>query len=202
MKRFLPFILLSGLLLNACGGTAPPTPNPEDVQATALAMAHAMLTETQAAMPTFTSTSIPPTETPLPVEIPTLIPTIESMASLPTNSQPAPEVTEDACSQALTSWSGKSIKMTISSNVKLESAVISLSVTTDLGECGYLSYNLGSGGSTGGTIPAGCYSAFAWVEGKKRDFTAGTSFCAPSGSWELVIEDGRLAIRGGCYPNC
>ncbi|GAB4418053.1 MAG: hypothetical protein Kow002_04780 [Anaerolineales bacterium] len=200
MKRSLLFILLSSLLLSACGSAAPPTMNPDDIRATANAMAYEMLTQTQAAMPTLTP--IPTdTPTPLPTDTPTLIPTVDSLP-LPTNTQPASASTQDACNQPLTSWSGPGIRMTISSNVKLESAVISLSVTTDVGECGYLSYNLSGGGTTGGTIPAGCYTAFAWVNGKKKDFTAGTSFCAHSGSWELVIEDGRLALRGGCYPNC
>ena len=199
MKRLLPFILLFSFILSACGAEAAPAAEPVDVQATAEAMAFAMLTETQAAMPTFTS--VPPTNTamPLPTETQTLIPTVEIIET-PTLVATATS-TKDVCNQPLTSWTANDAKMTISSDIKKSTAVVSLYVLTEMGECGYMSYTL-DGGTTGGTIPAGCYTALAWVKTPQRDFSAGTSFCITGGSWELVIKDGLLVLHGGCYPNC
>lgn len=205
MKRLFPIILLFSFLLSACGAEATPTVNPEYIKATANAMVYAMLTETQAAMPTFTS--VPPTSTAtlLPTETPTLIPTTEivespTLITVATNTQ-AVSSTEDACNHPLGSWGANDVKFTVTNTVPKSTAVLSLYVLTETGECGYLSFsNITK--SSGGTIPAGCYSAFAWVDGAKKDFSAGTNFCVTGGSWELVIKEGRLVLYGGCYPNC
>ena len=74
MKRFsfLTVLVLTALILSACGAPAAPTMNPVDVQSTAQAAAMTMVAETMAAVPT--ATPLPPTETPTETPLPTETP--------------------------------------------------------------------------------------------------------------------------------
>ena len=130
MKRLISLLLLSSFLLSACGafGSTPaedatPTFSAENIRSTADAMVYDMLTQTQAAMPT--NTLIPPTNTLLP---PTATFTLEPVFS-PTPLTPAASLTPTlvptntpsgvSCSdQQLNEWTGDSVPLTITNNVR------------------------------------------------------------------------------------
>ncbi|MBT3336489.1 MAG: hypothetical protein HN855_00895 [Anaerolineae bacterium] len=217
MKRLLPLILLSSILLSACGAlgaVAPeettPTVSAEDIRATADAMVYDMLTQTQAAMPT--NTPVPPTNTPLPPptatitliptladgEVPTVIATSAAAVVVPTTS--ASTSTFPCTEKPLLEWTGESVQLSITNNVKNSTANVFLCITTPYGEAGYI--NVPVVKSNSAQIPYGIISATAWVDGKK-DFNATTGFEIKNpSSVQLVIEDGKLFFRAGCAPNC
>ncbi|OQY35832.1 MAG: hypothetical protein B6I38_01115 [Anaerolineaceae bacterium 4572_5.1] len=216
MKRLIPFILLFSFLLSACGAieTAPTTPtvSPEDIRATADAMVYDMLTQTQAALPT--NTMIPPTNTPLPPATATITliptfgaldgsPTVSAIATFPTAALVVPTTSSTgyACTkQPLTGWSSPSVQLSVTNNVKNSTANVFLCITTDQGEAGYINIPLVKSNSA--SVPYGCYSATAWVDGKK-DFNATTTFCIKSpGNVQLIINENRIDLQAGCAPNC
>ncbi len=205
MKRTFTLTLLLSFLLGACGAPATPTLSPADVQGTAVAMAMTMAAQTQAAQPS--PTPIPPTPSPIPsptatftplaVTTPIITPTT---LSLPPTNTPLPSGGGDECNQPLTKWEAPSAKLAFTNTVKNSTVTLSLYVRTTLGECGYMSFRFTGGSSA--TVPQGNYTAWAWVDGKKKDFTASTYFTLTQGSWNLFVEDGRLILRAGCAPNC
>ncbi len=188
--------------LSACGGEpAAPTLSSADVGATAQAAALTMIANTQAAIPT--NTPLPPTatftSTPLPTETATSTPTVDP--SLPTATFTlAPQSsgpTQDPCNQPLTQWKVPTLKILITNETQPQGKIIlALSAKTAFGECGYLPVY---GSSLSG--PEGNYSAFAWVEGKKK-FTVSGSFLLTGGSWTIIVRNDTIVAKGGCYPNC
>lgn len=214
MKRNALIIgVVLSLLISACGAQSTPTANPVDVQHTAEAAAFTMVAETQLAIPT--ATPIPPTETPTLTPLPTLTPitspTLGAQNSTPVGLTitPQPNIPtftpqssssgsgQDPCNQALLAWEGQSAKLIIVNETKPQgSVVLSLYVTTDLGQCGYLYV-------TGDTItgPVGQYSAGAFVNGKKN-FKVFGGFRITQGSWKIIIRNESIVAVGGCYPTC
>jgi hypothetical protein len=190
--------------ISASSNDATPTTSIEDIRATADAKVYEMLTQTQAAMPTSTETPVPPTETPLPSPTATFTP-------LPTQSTPlvSPTVTiapteassSVSCTeQQLSGWTGDSARLAVTNNVKDTTANVFLCITTAAGEVGYISIPVVKSGSA--MVPMGCYSATAWVSGKKN-FNATTSFCIKStANMQLVIDTNSLKLKAGCAPNC
>ncbi|RME90453.1 MAG: hypothetical protein D6770_02395 [Anaerolineae bacterium] len=200
-------MLMLAFLLSACGAPAAPTLSPVDAQGTAVAMAMTMAAQTQAAQPP-TPTPVPPsptaipsptaTFTPLAVTTPIVTPTTFSLP--PTNTPVSSSGSGDECNQPLTKWSAPSVKLAFTNTVKNSTVTLSLYVRTTMGECGYMSFRFTNGSSA--TVPQGAYTAWAWVDGKKKDFSASTVFTLTPGSWNLFIEEGRLILRAGCAPNC
>jgi len=204
-KYFGASIIILSLLMSACGAQPTEEPiKPEDIQLTAAAAAFTIIAETHSAIPT--DTQVPPTETlaptPLPTDTPIPSPTIDSSLITPTlvpsfTPQAANTSGDDPCNQPLLSWQGPSVSIATaydySPQSKDDSVVLSLWVSTDLGECGYL-YDLSTG-------PVGQYSAAAYVDGKK-DFKVFGGFRLSEGSWKLVIRNDSIVALGGCYPNC
>ena len=212
MKRLIPFILALSLLLSACGAieSAPTTPtiSPEDIRATADVLVYDMLTQTQAAMPT--NTPVPPTNTPLPLPTATITlvptqsnlggtPTISaaltspsSVVVVPTNTSASSSVY--ACTEKpLTGWTGESAQITVSNYVSETTANVFLCIVTEDNEAGYI--NIPVVNTNSADVPMGCYSATAWVDGKK-DFNASTTFCINNAvNVDLVIEENRITYR-------
>lgn len=201
-RRILIFGAILCLVLSACGGEpAAPTLSSADVGATAQAAAFTMIAQTQAAIPT--DTPLPPTatftSTPLPTETATFTPTVDP--SLPTATFTlAPQSsgpTQDPCNKILTEWKVPTIKILVSNETQPQgNVVLSLYVTTALGECGFIPV---TGGSFSG--PEGYYSAAAYVDGKK-DFKVFGGFPLTGGSWTVIIRNETIVAKGGCYPNC
>ena len=191
------------LAASACGPQATPTANPLDIQHTAEAAAFTMVAQTEEAIPT--ETLVPSTETPSPTPVPTLTP-IPSPTSGVSATQTQTAVsqssgsTQDNCNKALTAWEGPTAKLNLANETKPKGLVtLSLSVTTELGECGYLSQQFESSGSLSG--PVGQYSAFAFVDGQ-RNFQVSGGFRISQGSWTIVVKNESIVAQGGCFPNC
>ena len=183
MKRAL--LLLIVLSLSACGPQAVPTPDPLQVQASAIAIAGTGIAQTQAALPTATRV---PTHTPTP--LPTFTP-----AGLPTLLTGTPTlVASGNCNQPLMTWSGPTVKVYLLNQTKLADIILSLSINTLLGECGYRGYNFGK--SAQADLPLGNYSAFAYVSNK---FTVGGSFLiSKEQNWSIIIKSDRIVLQAGC----
>ncbi len=211
MKRLIPFFIILSFLLSSCGSfglpsgsaDATPTTSIEDIRATADAAVYKMLTQTQAAMPTSTNTPVPPTETPLPSPTATFtpIPTSTTPQASPTAIEPTLASSTVSCTeQQLSGWTGDSARLAVTNNVKDTTANIFLCITTSAGEIGYISIPVTKSGSA--MVPMGCYSATAWVSGKKN-FNATTSFCVKNtANIQLVIDTNSLKLKAGCAPNC
>lgn len=200
-------IVMLILLVSACAPQAAPTTNPVDVQSTAAAAAFTIIAQTQAAVPT--ATPVPPTETPTQTPLPTVtplpLPTLSTQEVLATGMPtftPIPvqgsSNNQDPCNQTLTSWKGPTAELKIQyayqPQSKDDEVVLSLWVSGERGECGFLA-NLSQG-------PAGQYTAGAFVNGKK-DFKVfgGFRITAP-GRWTIVIRNDSIVAQGGCYPDC
>jgi len=196
------------LLVSACAPQSTPTSNPVDVQSTAAAAAFTIIAQTQAAVPT--ATIIPPTEAPtqtplpLPTDTPPSLPTLATpdvfATGIPTFTPQLSQgstTNQDPCNHALGSWQGPAAEFKIAYAYKPRSkddkVVLSLWVSSEMGECGYLA-DISRG-------PAGQYTAAAFVDGKK-DFKVFGSFRITEGRWTIIIRDDVIVAQGSCYPNC
>jgi hypothetical protein len=181
-----PGLLQTILIAALLAGCAPASTSTPDTAATAMSMALTMVAQTQAAQPTLTAI---PTETPAPP--PTSTPTQVLMAvPSPTSTT---SVSASDCNHPLGSWAGPSTTFILDNDTK-ENIVLSLSVVTKEGECGYMGWSYKKSMSV--TVPFGCYYAFAYVGNKK---TVSGSFCANSGNWSIVVKDDRIVAQGSCY---
>lgn len=200
MRKLTIFLLVAAALLAACGPQATPTINPADVQNTAVAAALTMVAMTQAAIPT--ATPIPPTETPTPTPLPTDTPTPMPTSSVPTLAPTNPPVSggggNDPCNKPLsTSPAGPTTTLKIENN---SSGPINLSLylnQTPFGECGYRGFsNIAKGNSITVELPQGCYSAYAWINGKKPKTVSGGGYCMNNtDQWTLIVRDTNIILN-------
>jgi hypothetical protein len=191
MKHLLFEILVVSLLISGCGQKTPasPTLSVADMQSTAMSMAWTLAAQTMAAIPTATSTPIPPTDTPLPIPTATIrhIPTLPLVP--PTNTPGG------GCNQPLTHWLGLSTTLNIENETKGDVVLSIYYSETPKGECGYMGYNFGGGG-TSVTVPLGCFFAYAWVSGKKNFTTQGGPFCINNpDKWLLIIRENGIVLK-------
>jgi len=201
-QKIIVITLIIGLALSTCGAEQTPTVSAADVAGTAQAAAFTMVAETQLAIPT--NTPLPPTETasptPPPTETQAPSPTVDPL--LPTATftlapQSSVPTQQDNCNKILSEWTVPTIKILVSNETQPKGTVtLSMYVQTEFGECGFIP---AYGGSFSG--PAGYYSAFALVDGKK-DFQVSGGFLLTGGSWTIVVRNERIVAKGGCYPNC
>ncbi|MGB7873188.1 MAG: hypothetical protein WBL25_02305 [Anaerolineales bacterium] len=199
MNKILVLLILSALMLSACGPEPEPTMSVEDIQGTAVAAAFTMIAETQAAIPT--ATPVPPTAIPSATPIPTNtvapfeVPTQDIVAAEPTATAPA-----DLCSDLRHVIPGDAAGPQTTFLIKNEHkspATVSVYLNkTVFGECGYRSYTLTRNGSTSVTLPQGCYSAWAWSQDNKDPFNAeGYGLCANNpDKWTMVIRGDRIIL--------
>lgn len=193
--------LVLGVVLSLAAGACTPqataTVNPLDIQHTAEAAAFTIVAQTEEAIPT--ATLAPPTETPSPTPPATHTPITSPTSEVipPATQTVAPQSsgsTQDDCNKALTSWEGPTAKLSIANETKPQGKIVlSLWVTTELGQCGYL-VDLSSG-------PVGYYSASAFVDGQKN-FKVFGGFRITQGSWKIVVKNESIVAQGGCFPNC
>ncbi|GAB4540131.1 MAG: hypothetical protein Fur002_06310 [Anaerolineales bacterium] len=163
--------LLLALTLSACGAKpAAPAMSVEDIQNTAIAQAWAIVTQTQAALPspTASATPQPPTETPAPLPtiallLPTLSPLQPTAAALPS------VATKDPCGDvAPLKPNGTTVQVKFVN--KAEAPVdlhFGMNFANDKGECGIYYFSLGRYDQPIVTVLAGCYWAYAYVHGTK-----------------------------------
>ena len=198
-KVLLSYILLLALSISACGNPAvTPTLDGLSIQNTAAAGTQAALSTNTTLPPTEIFTEIPlPTDTlvPSPTTDAPATPTAILLATEPPTFTPQP-VAAGPCSQQLVSWKGSTSKFVTMNETTSPKAKIQLlvSVTTKLGECGWLNIN---GSSFSG--PAGTYSATAFVSGTPR---VSGAFFIQGGDWKIVVRNTGIVALGSCYPNC
>lgn len=205
MKYFsiLTVVLVSTLIISACGAEATPTPtvNPVDMQNTIAVAAFTMIAETQAAIPTatpipptetFTNTP-PPTDTPLPLTSPGVTFTPVSGG----NSGGGDPCINQVLPATLV---GETVKIRIDNSTR---ATVSLSVylnqTAPQNVCGYRSYTLAPGEFIVlNNLVEGCYTLWAWNPDPEEYFivTNGTSCIDNSlDSWAFDISTGSIRLQ-------
>lgn len=161
MKRFVFLVAMLALLLSACGGQTPPTIDPVQVQASAMAAASTMIAQTQAAIP----------PTPIPTDTPQASPTPLASATpftLPTSVLPSPTTSAasgDPCNAALpSSIPGPKVHIMIQNN---SGAQVNISVYLDktkFGQCGYRGYQLSRGAAVDThDLVEGQYYLYVWI---------------------------------------
>lgn len=182
------FILLTLLMLTACGPAPTPTLNAEDVANTAIADAWVAVTQTQAAIPTATATLIPtvtftplPTFTPIPISTlpPLIVPTATISAADDPCNQPPPIKPNGA--QVKVKFVNKS-----GGHVDLS---FGMTAPNNLKECGTYGFSLGAFDEPVVTVLAGCYWGYAWITGKTPSVakTGDTILCVTDPSVERAI---------------
>lgn len=182
MNKKYPIILtlLTLAILSACGPAPAPTLSAEDAQGTAVADAWIAITQTQAAIPSATSTPIPTaTFTPLPtftlIAISTLsapvIATETTAANDPCNLPPPAKPNGVQVQVKFVNKSGGHVDLSFGMNQP-----------NSLKECGTYSFSLAQFDEPIVTVLAGCYWGYAWITGD-------TPSVAKTGSSILCVTD-------------
>jgi hypothetical protein len=195
LKKLLPILLALAVVLEACTPAVPavPTMAPADVQNTAVAAAWAIITMTQAAMPT--ATPIPPTETPSPTPLPTFTPiplVIDTLAPLVLPTATTGSSDPNNCNRALNMGESGPKK-----NIRIENenkGTVNLSLNlykpNPFGQCGSISYTIKGKEKRKVGIPTGYWYAYSWVLNPPS--TGSVSFyIGPSSSDDLL----RIVIK-------
>ena len=204
MKRFsrLTLVLMSALILNACGARgaqATPTVNAVDLQSTIAAVAFTVVAETQAAIPT--ATPLPPTETPTNTPVPTM--TFPPLPASGVTLTPVPSGNSgggDPCVNKVmpASLQGKTIKIRLNNTTKAALAIsVYLNQTTSQSQCGYRTYNVEPGQAVViNDLVEGCYTIWAWNPDPKGYFivTNGTNCLDTSDTWAFSISTSSIKL--------
>lgn len=171
-KFLLAISIITILVLSACG-SAEPDLSAEDISNTAVAEAWLVVTQTQAAMPTFA-----PTFTPEPTV--TLAPTLAQPTLAPATIVVAATATPE-CSQIPTTETKGTL---VNVEFKNESGgqvnlAFGMNTSNDKGECFTYSYGIGRGEIYAAKVLAGCYWGYAWITGDEPSVarTGGDVLC-------------------------
>ena len=202
MKRPSTFtvILAITMIISACGAPATPTVNPADIQNTAMAAALTMLAETQAAVPT--ATPLPPTEAPTQTLAPTITPlALPTLAVSPTVAAASNNSSGgDPCATRVlgVDMQGKATKIRIVNTTKSPVTVSIYLNETELGACGYRSYNLAKNGDVVITdLVYGCYSLWAWSDDPKGKFNSSGGGCINNpDKWTFEVNTATVKFVG------
>jgi len=204
LKRFsiLAQVIAITLIVGACSARivpqANPTIDPAELQSTAIAAAHTLMAETQAAIPTATLTS---TATDIPVPTNTFIP-LPTLGAEVTPNPSGDSGAGDPCvnTPLPDSLTGTKIKIRIDNPTK---GTINLSVNLQSGNpqgvCGYRAYILAPGDSLViSDLVEGCYTLWAWNPDPNDYFmvTNGTSCLNSSQNWTFdIIPNVSIKLR-------
>jgi hypothetical protein len=173
MKQLLFILTASALLLSACGSKAPPTIDPVQVQASALAAAGTMIAQTQAAIPPTPAPSDTPQPTPTDLASPTPLLTLPTLPSFPTAEAPTASGTGSDCNGALSSKpAGPMATVKIQNATKYLVTISLYLIKNKFGDCGYRSYVIAAMQSVSSTsaFPFGCYDSYAFSQDPKKPF--------------------------------
>jgi hypothetical protein len=201
MNRVLLTAAVSLVLSAAACAPAPPTVDPAQIQASAVAAANTMIAMTQAAIPA--PTEVPPTPLPSPTPLPTL-------AALPTLPLSVPTLaptqsTTDSCRQPfdLSATGNARAKLMIKNNTKGPvTLTLGMSTKNAFGQCGYMSWsNIPKMGSITVYVPqtgqGPCYWAYAWINDPKqqRNLSPTTAFCMNnSDKWTMNVTYDNITL--------
>lgn len=196
-KNILILLLLSTLILSACGAEPEPTMSVEDIQGTAVAAAFTMIAETEAALPT--ATPVPPTNTPAPTPLPTdtvapIVAPTQPIAAQPT----ATTASGDECDKFLTtSAAGPTSPIRIVNETKAPLNVSLYLAKTPFGECGYRGYSVPKNNSITIEFPQGAIYVYAWILAPVNTTVSGGPY-TPNNTdkWELYIRENSIKFVG------
>ncbi len=202
MKLYSRFtlVLMSTLIMSACGAQATPTVNAVDLQSTIAVAAFTIVAETQAAIPT--ATLPPPTETPTNTPAPTV--TFPPLPASQVTLTPVPNSNSgggDPCINRVmpAPLQGKTIKIRINNTTKVALALsVYLNQTTSQSQCGYRTYNVDPGQAVViNDLVEGCYTLWAWNPDPKGYFivTNGTNCIDNSDAWVFDISTNSIKLR-------
>ena len=193
-------VMVTALIVTACGAPAAPTVNAADVQHTAEAAAFTMVAETLAAVPT--ETPLPatetPTETPLATDTPLPSPTLD--VTLTSTSAPVSDATGDPCNRILAgSPRGRETVIRIVNTTRsLVKVSLYLSETAAHGECGYRGYELSRNNDVVITdLVQGCYTLLAWSDDPRGKFSSSGGGCINNpDKWTFEISANNIKFVG------
>jgi hypothetical protein len=202
MKHFstLTILIVTAMIIGACGAEPVPTVNPVDIGSTAQAAALTIIAETQAAVPT--NTLPPPTETPTQTPAVTntvfVLPTQEvALVASPTA---APAGGDPCATRVLGTPKGKPTRIRIWNSTNGPAVVsLYLNETEGHGECGYRSYNLSKNGDVVITdLVYGCYNLWAWSgDGAKEKFNSRGYGCINNpDKWTFEVTKAVIKFTG------
>jgi hypothetical protein len=201
MKPFHTITLIAAfaMLISACGAPAAPTPNPVDVQNTAVAAAFTMVAQTQAAVPT--ATPLPPTEaptnTPPPTNTPVQLPTLGVTS---TTAPVAGASTADPCAnRQLSPQKGRETTIRVVNATKVTITVsMYLNETEGAGECGWRSFNLARNNDiVFNDLVQGCYNLWAWSDDPKGKFNSSGGGCINNpDKWTFEVTNAVIKFTG------
>lgn len=188
IQKFLITVsILATLALSACGsGEATPEISSEDIAATAVAQAWAVITQTAAAMPTLTP--IPPSFTPQPTN--TAAPTLAPLPTLPSAPQAAMATATPECIAIPEPKPKGNLVNAEFYNDSQGSANLSFGMNTanDKGECYTYTFVIGKGDAVNTKVLAGCYWGYAWITGEENSV-------ARSGDKILCLTDANAVYK-------
>jgi len=189
-------LILTALLVGACGSEPEPTMSAADVQGTAVAAAWTMVAETQAAIPT--DTPIPPTEAPSPTPFPTN--TIQPL-ELPTQAfaSPTSASSGDECDKPLPSERpGPKAPIKLINETKAPANVSLWLDKTPFGVCGYQGFQVPKMGSVGPfEFPQGVIYGYAWIlEPINTTVSGGPWKPNNTDKWEIYINEHIMKMVG------
>jgi hypothetical protein len=204
MKHFstLTVITAIAMIISACGAKPVPTPNPVDIQNTAVAAASTMVAQTQAAIPTATlpPPTETPTQTPLATDTPVQLPTLNVAAS-PTTASASNNAGGDPCATRVLSGDlkGQPTTIRIVNTLKVPVTVsIYLNETAAHGECGYRSYSLSKGADVViHDLVQGCYNLWAWSDAQGNKFNSSGYGCINNDDkWTFEVNTATVKFVG------
>jgi hypothetical protein len=204
MKYFsiLTLVLMSTLIISACGARATPIPtvNPIDIQGTMAAAAVTMVAETQAAIPTATPPPPTGTFTNTPAATTTFPPLPSSAVTLTPDPNGSSGDGDPCINQVLpATLQGETVRIRIDNSTKAEVMVsVYLNQTVPQSVCGYRSYTLAPGEFVViNNLVEGCYTLWAWNPIPEDYFivTNGTSCLDSAEPWVFDISTGSIQLR-------
>jgi hypothetical protein len=192
-KKYLTILLiLIVTVVSACGPAPEPTLSADDLANTAVANAWAVLTLTQAAIPTATAT-FPPTETFTPQPTFTPLP----LATLPPVNVVVPTATSECNQVPPLIPKGKLVNVEFK-NVSDGTVTLSFGMNSpnEYAECVTYGYSFGKFDTISAQVLAGCYWAYGWVTGDKETSTTQgvSSMCVNQASVTYHVQIGKEAV--------
>ena len=193
-------LLMTALIISACGAEATPQPTVDVVglQSTAAAVALTMIAETQAAIPTATLTATS-TNTPLPTVTLAPLPALDATFTAVPNANSG---AGDPCINAVlpATLVGTPVKIRINNSTKAAlSFTIYLNQTTPGGKCGYRAYTIDPGQALVlNDLVEGCFTLWAWNPDPKEYFivTNGSNCLDTSyDTWVFDISTSTIKLR-------
>jgi len=191
MNRKYPvtLLILLTIIISACGKSAEPTMAADDIANTAKADAWISITQTEAALPSPTSTT-EPTLTPFPTLPP--LPTIS-------NETPVSVATVDECNQ-IPPLEPKGVLVNVEFRNDAQgpaNLAFGMNSANNQGECVTYSYSIGMGNVVTAKVLMGCYWGYAWITAKELSNAKGGGLCLtdPNLTYHIIVGKESIHLK-------